>query len=58
MGKEYSDEYSKAEKEQAEKSAFVCKSCNTKYSKEEADDRKMACCDRTLTELHQEAFGP
>ncbi len=58
MDKKYSDKYSKAAKEQAEKSAFICESCNGKYRKEEAEERGMTCCDRTLKELHQEAFGP
>lgn len=58
MSKEYTDKFTEPEKEQQEKSAFVCKSCNTLYSKENAQKQQMECCGRTLTELLQESFGP
>lgn len=58
MSEEYKDRFSEAEKELSEKSAFVCVSCKTKYSKTEADKQDNSCCGRTLTELLQEGFGP
>ncbi len=58
MSKEYKDRFNKASEELPEKNAFVCKSCKKTYKKEEAQKQEMACCDRTLTELMQEGFGP
>lgn len=54
----YDDRFTKATKEQTEKSAFVCKTCNQTYDKQQAENQKMTCCGRTLTELLQESFGP
>lgn len=58
MSQKYHDEFSEAEKNLTEKSAYVCKSCNTKYGKEEAAQKGKTCCGRTMTELLQEGFGP
>jgi len=58
MSGEYKDRFSEAEKEQQEKSAFYCESCNKKFGKTEAKKKDMLCCDRTLTELLEESFGP
>ncbi|HKJ04591.1 MAG TPA: hypothetical protein VJ974_03255 [Geopsychrobacteraceae bacterium] len=58
MSKKYADRFSEAEKELKEKSAFVCESCNTKYSKKEVEEKNNICCGRTVTELLQEGFGP
>ena len=58
MSKKYVDRFSEAEKELKEKSAFECVSCKTKYSKKEVDQKGNTCCGRTITELHQEGFGP
>jgi len=58
MSDEYKDRFSKAESELSEKSAFVCVSCKTKYSKTDADKKGLECCGRTMTELLQESFGP
>jgi hypothetical protein len=58
MSDKYKDRFSEAEKELSEKSAFVCESCKTKFTKSDAQKQKMVCCDRTLTELLQEGFGP
>lgn len=58
MSEQYKDRFSNAEEEQQEKSAFVCESCNKKYTDKEAKDKMMNCCGRTLTGLLQEGFGP
>lgn len=58
MSEEYKDRFSNAEKEQQDKSAFVCESCNTKYDKKAAEDKDYNCCGRTMKELLQESFGP
>jgi len=58
MTDKYKDRFSDAEKELSEKSAFECKSCNTKYSKPDAEKKENTCCGRTMTELLQEGFGP
>jgi predicted metal-binding protein len=55
MSDQYHDRFSKASKELSEKSAFICESCNKKYQKKEAEKKDMACCGRSLKELHQEA---
>lgn len=55
---EYKDKFTEAEKELSEKSAYVCESCNKTYKQKEANEADMACCGRTLKELHEEAFGP
>jgi len=54
----YKDRFSEAEKELSEKSAFICTSCKTRYSKEEAKKRDSSCCGRTLSELMRESVGP
>lgn len=54
----YSDRFSDASKELPEKSAYVCESCDTKYSKEDAQKKENTCCGRSLREIHQESFGP
>jgi len=58
MSSEYKDRFTEAEKEQQEKSAFYCESCNKKFDKAEAKKQDMSCCGRTLTELLEESFGP
>ena len=58
MSKQYKDEFTQAEKELSEKSAYVCKNCNKTYKKEDAVKKDLTCCGRTLTELLQEGFGP
>lgn len=58
MPEEYKDRFSEAEEELQGKSAFYCETCNAKYSHTDAKEKKMACCDRTLTELLEESFGP
>lgn len=58
MSEEYKDRFSEATKEQGEKSAFVCETCNQKYSRNVAKQKKMTCCERTMKELAQESFGP
>jgi len=58
MSKQYHDRFSNAEDELSEKSAFVCESCNKKYSRKAAEKQDKSCCGRTLTELLQESFGP
>lgn len=58
MSKDYTDRFSDAESELQEKSAFVCELCNKKYKKSDAKKQEMACCGRTLSEIHQEGFGP
>lgn len=58
MTDQYKDRFTKATEELPEKSAFVCKGCNKQYNKEEAKKKDMSCCDRSLTELMQESFGP
>jgi len=35
--------------EQQEKSAFVCKTCDARYSHHEATKQDMACCGEKLT---------
>lgn len=49
MSNQYKDEFSDAETELDEKSAYVCDSCNAKYKKEEAQKRGNTCCGRTVT---------
>ncbi len=58
MSGDYKDRFTEADKEQQDKSAFVCESCKTRYSSDEAKSKDMACCGRTMSELHQEGFGP
>ena len=58
MSNQYKDRFSEGTKDLEDKSAFVCNSCNKKYKKEEAVKKEMTCCNRTLTELLQESFGP
>jgi len=58
MSSEYKDRFSEAEKEQQEKSAFYCESCNKKFGKTAAEKKDMLCCGRTLTELMEQSFGP
>ncbi|WP_155006021.1 hypothetical protein [Pelobacter seleniigenes] len=58
MSEQYNDKFSKASQELEDKSAFICKSCNKKYDKKTAKEKNNTCCGRTLTELHQESFGP
>jgi len=58
MSKQYKDNFTKAESELSEKSAFICESCKKSYKKEEAVKKDLTCCGRTLTELMQEGFGP
>jgi transcription initiation factor IIE alpha subunit len=58
MSDKYKDRFSNAERELSEKSAFVCESCNTKYSKSDAEKKGTTCCGRTMTELLQQGFGP
>lgn len=58
MSEEYKDRFTEAEKEQQDKSAFVCESCKTKYSKKEAEDKGEACCDQPLKEIKKQGFGP
>lgn len=58
MSGEYKDRFSEATEELPEKNAFFCKTCNTKYSKKDAEKKELSCCNRTLTELLQEGFGP
>ena len=58
MTKQYTDKFSEAEKEQQDKSAFICTSCNKKYPHHEATKREMNCCGRSLKELLKESFGP
>lgn len=58
MCADYKDRFSDAEKEQQDKSAFVCESCNTRYSKKEAEEKGKACCDQPLKEINKQGFGP
>ena len=58
MSDQYKDRFSDATDELTEQSAYVCKSCNKKYKREDAAKQDMSCCGRTLTELVQESFGP
>ena len=58
MSDTYKDEFSDAEKELSEKSAFKCESCNTAYTRKDAKQKENICCGRTMTELLQEGFGP
>ena len=58
MGEKYHDRFSKATEELPEKNAFICHSCDTKYSQNEAKSKTMSCCGRTLTELLRESVGP
>jgi hypothetical protein len=55
MSSEYKDRFTEAEKELAEKSAFICESCNKEYGRKDAEDVRMACCGKTLRELKKEA---
>ena len=55
---EYKDRFSDASEEQSKKSAFVCESCKTEYSKEDAKKKGQTCCGRSMKELVQEGFGP
>jgi len=58
MSEEYKDRFTEADKEQQNKSAFYCESCNKKFDKATAESQKIECCGRTLTELLEESFGP
>lgn len=58
MCADYKDRFSDAEKEQQDKSAFVCESCNTKYSKKDAVEKGDTCCDQPLKEIKKQGFGP
>ncbi|AMV72326.1 hypothetical protein DBW_1974 [Desulfuromonas sp. DDH964] len=58
MTKQYHDRFSKAVEELPEKNAFICHTCDTKYSDKEAKSKMMSCCGRTLTELLRESVGP
>ncbi len=58
MSGQYKDRFSDAEKELQEKNAFVCLSCNKKYSKKEAENHEKTCCGRSMKELVEESFGP
>lgn len=58
MSADYKDRFTEAEKEQQDKSAFVCETCNTKYSKKEAEKKGEACCDQPLKEIKKQGFGP
>jgi transcription initiation factor IIE alpha subunit len=58
MSAEYKDRFTEAEKEQQDKSAFVCETCDTKYSKKEAEEKEKACCDQPLKEIKKQGFGP
>lgn len=58
MSDKYKDRFSEASKESTEKSGYVCESCNTQYSKDEAKKKDLSCCGRSLRELHAEGFGP
>lgn len=58
MSEEYKDRFSKAEREQEDKSAFVCETCNTRYDKKTAEEKGHNCCGRTMKELLQESYGP
>jgi transcription initiation factor IIE alpha subunit len=40
-----------ASMEQQEKSAFVCKGCDTRYSHGEAKKQDMSCCGEKLTKF-------
>jgi len=35
--------------EQQEKSAFVCKTCDTRYSHQDAEKQDLTCCGEKLT---------
>ena len=58
MSEQYSDRFSEATEELDGKSAYICKSCNRQYSSKEAKEKNLNCCDRTMTELLKESFGP
>ncbi len=58
MSQKYKDRFTEATNELQEKSAYICKTCNKKYQKEEVVKKDMICCGRTLTELLQESVGP
>ena len=58
MSEEYKDKFTEASKDLQDKSGYVCKTCDTKYSKKEAQEKANTCCGRSLTELLQEGFGP
>ena len=58
MSEKYHDRFSKAEEESGEKSAFVCESCDKKYSRKTAEEKGKSCCGRTMRELLKESFGP
>ncbi len=58
MSEQFGDRFSEATQEREEKSAYVCKSCNTRYSHKEAKKKNLDCCGRTMSELLQESFGP
>ncbi len=54
----YHDQFSEAEKELQDRSAFVCISCEKTYKKHEAEKQDKTCCGRTLKEMTRESFGP
>ena len=58
MSKQYKDRFCEAEYELTEKNAFICLSCNKKYSKKEAVKHEQTCCGRSMKELVEESFGP
>jgi hypothetical protein len=58
MSEQYRDRFSNVTKELEEKAAYICRSCNKLYSIEDAEDNRLSCCGRTMTELVSESFGP
>ena len=58
MTKQYTDKFSEAEREQQDKSAFICESCNKRYPKNEAEKREMSCCGEPLTPPLKKSFDP
>ncbi|HKJ05759.1 MAG TPA: hypothetical protein VJ974_09195 [Geopsychrobacteraceae bacterium] len=57
MSNQYKDRFSEGTEDLPDKSAFVCSYCKKKYKREEAEGKKMTCCNRTLKEYLQESFG-
>lgn len=54
---EYKDRFSEAVKEQQDKSAFICETCQAEYNRQDAQRKGNTCCGRTMKELLQESFG-
>lgn len=54
----YKDRFSTAEKEQEDKSAFVCETCNAEYDKTAAEKKDYNCCGRSMKQLLRESVGP